>query len=179
MTLPAFRYHPDPVASGSVVASNKECACCEEARGYIYAGPVYGEDELDDALCPWCIANGRAYEHLDATFVDDEALGEDVPENVRLEIVTRTPGFATWQSEHWPVCCSEPAAFVTPAGYSEIHQRFPQMEGSLLSHIIYEWGISGRAALKTLESLDVDRGPTAYVFQCHHCQGRLFHLDRP
>jgi uncharacterized protein len=41
MDLPVFRYHPDPIASGSIVASGAQCACCGARRGFIYTGPVY------------------------------------------------------------------------------------------------------------------------------------------
>jgi uncharacterized protein CbrC (UPF0167 family) len=50
--LPRFTYHPDPEASGSVVASTKPCVCCQRIRGWIYAGPVFSEQDLDDAVCP-------------------------------------------------------------------------------------------------------------------------------
>ncbi|WP_274521918.1 CbrC family protein [Burkholderia pyrrocinia] len=37
-SLPAFRYHPDPLATGSVIRSDARCVCCGDARGYVYAG---------------------------------------------------------------------------------------------------------------------------------------------
>jgi uncharacterized protein CbrC (UPF0167 family) len=36
--LPAFRYHPDPVATGSVARSGEACDVCGEERGYLYEG---------------------------------------------------------------------------------------------------------------------------------------------
>ncbi len=33
MSLPTFKYHPDPLATGSVIESNVECVCCGQARG--------------------------------------------------------------------------------------------------------------------------------------------------
>jgi hypothetical protein len=33
-----FRYHPDPLATGMIVASGEGCVVCEQARGYLYAG---------------------------------------------------------------------------------------------------------------------------------------------
>lgn len=39
MTLPKFKYHPDPVATGHLVESDTACACCGQVRGYIYTGP--------------------------------------------------------------------------------------------------------------------------------------------
>ena len=38
MDLPVFRYHPDPIASGSIVASDAQRACCSARRGFIYTG---------------------------------------------------------------------------------------------------------------------------------------------
>ncbi|MGW8685485.1 CbrC family protein [Streptomyces sp. NPDC055817] len=31
--LPAFRYHPDPLASGSIRESTEACACCKPQHG--------------------------------------------------------------------------------------------------------------------------------------------------
>lgn len=178
MTVPAFRYHPDPVASGSCRASTGTCCCCGQARGYVYTGPVYSEDDLDGALCPWCIADGSAHDTYDATFVDEEAFPDSAPESAVREIVERTPGFATWQSERWPCCCGDAAAFLMPAGSAELRSH-SGLEGFALNHILYELGISGTAALRLVDSLHRDRGPTAYVFQCLACSQYLFHIDRP
>ena len=178
MTLPAFRYHPDPIGSGSFVESDQACRCCGERRGYLYAGPVYSEEDLDDTLCPWCIADGSAHEKFDATFVDSEAFAEDAPAAAVDEIVERTPGFNSFQSERWPSCCGDPGAFLGPAGIENL-RRQSGWEGAALSHIIYGMGISGGAAKRLLESLRRDTGPTAYVFQCLHCLQPLFHIDQP
>jgi uncharacterized protein CbrC (UPF0167 family) len=63
--LPTFKYHPDPIRSGSIIASENICRCCTRARGYIYAGPTYSEkDDLDAAICPWRIGDGSAHEKL-------------------------------------------------------------------------------------------------------------------
>ena len=62
--LPAFRYHPDPLVSGSVVESAGEVQMLQAGTEFIYTGPVYAEKDLDEALCPWCIANGVAAENL-------------------------------------------------------------------------------------------------------------------
>ena len=51
--LPAFRYHPDPLRTGSVVAADTECVCCGESRGYVYAiAPIAEEDIEPETLCP-------------------------------------------------------------------------------------------------------------------------------
>jgi len=179
MTLPAFRYHPDPIQSGSIVASPEPCQCCGESRGYIYTGPAYSEESLTDRLCAWCIADGSAHEKFDATFVDTEAFPDGTPESAVEEISQRTPGYSSWQSDHWPLCCGDATAFLMPAGIREIRERYRQWEGNLLSYIIYERQISGGAATRLLASLDRDAGPTAYLFRCLRCEQPHFHIDGP
>ena len=179
MTLPSFRYHPDPIRSGSIVESGEKCRCCRECRGHIYAGPVYSEEDLDGVICPWCIADGSAQKIFDASFVDIEAFSDDTPESTMDEISRRTPGYNAWQSEQWPNCCGDATAFLTPAGIAEIREHYRELEGSLLSHIIYEMRISGGAATRMLGSLNRDAGPTAYVFRCLHCERHHFHIDQP
>src|SRR5690348_11863238 len=80
MDLPAFRYHPDPIASGSVVESEQRCDCCHARRGFIYQSSVYNPRPIGDpkpALCPWCIADGSAHNKFDARFNDTDNLTED------------------------------------------------------------------------------------------------------
>src|SRR5215475_3171681 len=113
-SLPKFRYHPDPVATGSIVLSEKTCSCCVERRGYIYVGPVYSEQDVEDELCPWCIADGSAAEEYEATFVDPDGIGnygewDEVEEHVIEEVSQRTPGFSGWQQERWWTHCNEAA----------------------------------------------------------------------
>jgi uncharacterized protein CbrC (UPF0167 family) len=97
MDLPVFTYHPDPLASGSVAASDTPCTCCKARRGFIYTGPAYCEAELDDAICPWCIADGAAHKAFDASFTDPAGFPDGVPPDVVDEIAYRTPGFNSWQ----------------------------------------------------------------------------------
>ncbi|MFC8220626.1 CbrC family protein [Streptomyces sp. NPDC057362] len=53
--LPGFPYHPDPLATGTVVASNTTCFSCGRARGFIYTGPVYAVEDF-----PTCCAHGAS-----------------------------------------------------------------------------------------------------------------------
>ncbi|MEP6537696.1 MAG: CbrC family protein [Bryobacteraceae bacterium] len=138
MTLPAFRYHPDPIASGSIIPSDVECRACGLKRGYICTAPVYAEEDLEDALCPWCIADGSANRKFAATFVDSEAFPDGIPDDAVQEISERTPGFNSWQGGHWPVCCRDAAAFVTPAGIAEIRRDYYEVEGQLMTLIVQE-----------------------------------------
>jgi len=177
MNLPAFKYHRSPIQSGSVEESDKQCQCCGKVRGYIYAGPAYSEQDLDESICPWCIADGTAHSKFDATFIDEAVLPADLSESVIEELASRTPGFSSWQSEQWFSCCNDAMTFLEPAGIREIRERYRELEFAVLGNIIYDLHISGGAATRMLESLHKNSGPTAYIFQCSHCGSYRTYVD--
>lgn len=178
MSLPSFPYHPDPLLSGSIVASDSKCVCCEQARGYIYTGPVFSEEDgLDDALCPWCIADGQAHKKFDAVFVDDEGIDGEISETAAEELTTRTPGFNSWQQEQWMVCCDDAMAFVEPFGAAEVNGKYIRRQGDVMTYIVHTMGISGGAATRLMNSLNREKGPTAYLFQCRHCDTQKVYID--
>ena len=171
MKLPEFKYHPDPIATGSVVASDSDCARCGLSRGYIYRGPVYSTEELDDALCPWCIADGSAHATYDASFTDEGGVGDygswdAVPDAVVDEVAHRTPGFSGWQQERWWTHCGDAAAFIGRAGRDELNAHGPQA----IRAIQESTGLAdGREWERFFAALDKDGSPTAYLFRCTHC----------
>lgn len=89
--LPEFRYHPDPIRTGSVIASDDDCECCEGPRGLAYVGPVYAEDDIE-TICPWRIADGRAAAEFDAEFTSVDQAHPGIPGEVLDEVLRRTPG---------------------------------------------------------------------------------------
>jgi uncharacterized protein CbrC (UPF0167 family) len=172
-SLPTFRYHPDPLGTGSIVASPKACRCCGQRRGYIYVGPVYADEELDEALCPWCIGDGSAAREFDAQFTDPEGVGgygswDAVPPEVVDEVARRTPSFTGWQQERWWTHCSDAAAFLGRAGRRELEGTWAEAVPALMA----DAGLEGEEWKEYKASLDSEGSPTAYVFRCRHC-GRL------
>jgi len=120
-TLPSFQYHPDPLATGAIEASDVECACCRRHRGFIYGGPVYGEHDLHDLLCPWCIADGSAARQFDACFADDHPLHKaKLAQHIIEEVSLRTPAFHSWQQEQWYAHCNDACAFHGDASIEEV-----------------------------------------------------------
>ena len=173
MDLPRFKYHPDPLATGSIKPSSGTCVCCGQARGYEYDGPSFGEDELDGPLCPWCIADGSAHAKLGLDFTDADGIGnygdwDEVPEEVIEEITYRTPGFAGWQQERWWTCCGDGAAFLGRAGADELSGKWK----SAVPSILEDAQMDPDDGEEYLESLSKEGSPTAYVFKCLHC-GKL------
>jgi uncharacterized protein CbrC (UPF0167 family) len=160
--LPVFRYHPDPLATGSVVPSEAPCDCCGQRRGFVYDGPVYAVAD-PEALCPWCLADGSAAERYEAQFTETEGR---VPMEVRLEVDRRTPGFRGWQQERWLTHCGDAAAFLGRAGAADV-RRHPDA----LADLVAEFGEEFCAAL------DADGQPTAYLFACLHCDRHLAYAD--
>src|SRR4030042_2296179 len=131
MTLPSFKYHPDPIGTGNIVQSDVKCCCCGTARGYIYTGPVYAVKEYSRRICPWCIADGTAHKKLDAGFTDEDGIGgggmwDIVPEEVIAEVAYRTPGFSGWQQEQWWTHCQDAGQFLGRAGRKELIEFGPE-----------------------------------------------------
>jgi uncharacterized protein CbrC (UPF0167 family) len=178
MDLPRFKYHPDPMATGSIGPSDAACICCGQSRGFIYFGPAYAIEELEECLCPWCIADGSAHDKFNAEFTDAAGVGGYVdpspvsPAAVE-EVAFRTPGFTGWQQEHWLVCCGDAAAFVGRAGREEIERQWPDAIPSIQE----ESGIEGEDWPEYFRALDKDGSPCAYVFQCLHCGRHLGYSD--
>lgn len=177
MNLPDFKYHPDPIATGSIEQSDEVCECCGKERGYIYTGPIFAEDEIS-AVCPWCIADGSAHEKFDAEFTDSGGVvaydeETEVPDSVLEEVSYRTPGFTGWQQEHWVACCGDAAAFVGTAGHEDLTKKWPDA----IPSIQQECGMEDSEWESYFEELDKDGSPTAYVFKCLHCGKHLGYSD--
>ncbi len=172
--LPGSRYHPDPIATGSVEPSDVSCAACGMARGHVYTGPTHSERELDRRICPWCIADGRAHRVLGVTFVDERGIGGysgrwgRVPAAVVRELVERTPGFLGWQEEQWFTCCGDAAAFVGRAGKRELEAAGAEA----IALVREDLDLDEQTWERYFDELDADGSPTAYLFSCLHC-GRL------
>jgi uncharacterized protein CbrC (UPF0167 family) len=170
MEPPEFKYHPDPIATGSIVASTEPCVCCGRARGLLYTGPTYGPNELDGGICPWCIKSGDAHARLEVEFTDAAGVGGYVlpnttPPGVVDEVAHRTPGFSGWQQERWLTCCQDAMAFLGCAGHAELVEAWP----GAVAAVMKDCGLDGDEWESFFKALDVDDGPTAYVFRCLHC----------
>lgn len=171
--LPKFKYHPDPIKTKSIQRSENICESCGKKSGYIYMGPVFSEEELDECICPWCIADGSAHQKFDAQFTDFNGVGnygswEKVPKNVKEEVSYRTPGFNGWQQERWWTHCDDAALFLDRAGKNEI-KEYGQ---NLIDELRKEAKMTEKQWGDHFEHMDKEGSPTAYVFKCREC-GKL------
>ena len=67
--LPAFKYHMDPIKSGSIIKGSFTCPVCKKDRTYAYVGPFFSIEDVEN-ICPWCIADGSAAKKYDGEFQD-------------------------------------------------------------------------------------------------------------
>lgn len=173
--LPPFRYHPDPVGTGSVEPSPAACAVCGRERGFTYTGPVYAAGSPRGKICPWCIADGSAAERFGACFTDAQGAPGDVPMRALDEITRRTPGFSAWQQDHWLYHCGDGCAFLGAAGRREL-DPYPDA----IEMLLQETGQSGWTAEDSqayVNRLTASGQPTAYLFRCLHCGTHLAFSD--
>ena len=161
-----FRYHPDPLASGSVTASDAECESCGRTRGYAYTGPTYAVDKVE-TLCPWCIADGSAAATFEASFTDVYGAPDDIPEEVLVEVAQRTPGFSGWQQERWLYHCGDATAYVGRIGWAEA-EAVPGVAEMLTAD---GWAEAAH------RHLSVDGDLVGYLFRCLHCGTELVYAD--
>ncbi|MFI0446814.1 CbrC family protein [Actinomadura sp. 6N118] len=183
MSEPIFRYHPDPLATGSAVRSDHVCSVCGMHRETRYRGPVYGNQP--DSLCLYCIHSGEASHALGtsvggdfdmlAMFSDAVSVPDDVPLSVVDEITRRTPGFTGWQQESWLYHCGDGAAFLGPVGYREL-EAYPDVL-DLLREDHQQYGWTPPETERFLLRLSRTGEPTAYLFRCLHCGTNLASWD--
>ena len=166
MTDPVtFRYHPDPVATGSFEPASGPCPYCGVARGYVYTGPVYAIEEPDPP-CPVCVADGSFAARFEAEFTDPDPLS-DLADEIVDEVTRRTPGYAGWQQEQWKTHCDDAAAFLGPVGYQELLAHPEQLA----------WLRDDMGGDDAVRRLSKDGSPTAYLFRCLHCSVELVDWD--
>ena len=170
--LPQFRYHPDPVATGAIEASDLTCECCERERCYIYNGAVYGMSDLEN-ICPWCIADGSAAA-LGLSFV-----AVDFPNRYGMsaqavdELAHRTPGYRSWQPNDWCGHCEDACAVMGPASAEDVKQATPDTQSLFMRR--YKWD------QRDWDELAADFEPgansTLFKFVCLHCSQVMFSKD--
>jgi uncharacterized protein CbrC (UPF0167 family) len=172
--LPSFQYHPDPIATGSVKPSPTTCICCGQARGYIYVASVYCCESICKQLCPWCIADGSAAKRYDAMFCDDHFLIKaGLAADIIAEVTRRTPGYISWQGEHWLSCCDDACEFHGDVSREELRG----LSGSALDRFISGTGWTATEVAACAEHYQPGGSPAIYKFVCRHCKQPLYGYD--
>ncbi|MDG4780720.1 CbrC family protein [Micromonospora sp. WMMD961] len=145
---------------------------------------MYGRQP--ESLCMHCIRSGEAAtalgtiapamdEGMNAQFSDAVDVPDDVPVHIVEEVTQRTPGFYGWQQSSWLYHCGDAAAFLGPAGYSDL-TTYPDAL-AMVRDSCYQLGWSQQETEAFLPQLDRASEPTAYLFRCLHCGAHLASWD--
>jgi uncharacterized protein len=174
--VPAFRYHPDPVATGALEPSSDVCQHCGIAWGYVYRGPIYSVHEPEPP-CPSCIADGSFADKFDALFTDPALPPlSGLPQDIVDHVTRRTPGFAGWQQERWLAHCGDAAAFLGPVGFKELATH-PSAMAQVKIELASASRWDDRRIEDYLRALSRDGSPTGYLFRCLHCGTEQAYTD--
>ena len=168
--LPFFKYHPDPLETGSFEeGEEKICPCCGNKSRVYYTSMPYCIDNVD-YLCPTCISNGDAARKFDAMFVSDAEWHGDNDKEKDDELFRRTPGYLSWQGEHWLSCCDDYCAYMGTVGTREL--KAMDIDDEVISE--YE----ERDEFADVEEYLVKDGPMCgYLFKCLHCGKYHLYVD--
>lgn len=177
-----FRYHPDPVGTGSAVQSEEACSVCAEPAQFRYNGPIYGNPA--EVVCLACVQTGRASVTLGAA-PDHPAVFTDITydgswTNVSAEaideILHRTPGFAGWQQERWLAHCDDGCVFIGVVGIAGLRAAGNDAVQAIVDEAT-SFGWPPDQIANYLAALDVDGHATAYLFRCRHCAQHRAYSD--
>ena len=173
MDLPKFKYHQNPILTGSIKESSNVCECCNEHKGYIYTSTMYSEIDVD-SICPWCIASGLAAEKFDGRFSDDlPLLAAGVDKAVVKEVCERTPGYNSWQQEEWQAHCGTACEF---HGDTE-KEELAALSGDELEIFLKVNDIDKSLWLQILDGYQKGGSPAIYKFVCPECSNKIYQMD--
>ena len=160
--LPFFKYHPDPLETGSFEeGEEKICPCCGNKSKVYYSSFPYCSENVE-YICPTCISNGEAARKFDANFVQNAEWHGENDEEKDDELFHRTPGYMSWQGEHWLSCCDDYCAYMGTVGTRELKAM------DIADEVIEEY--VKRGAFEDIGEYLVKDGPMCgYLFKCLHC----------
>jgi len=172
--LPSFKYFNDPLNHRVIKESKITCLVCDKNNGYIVDCSVYPDpnDEYSGNICPWCIADGMAHLKLSITFnlISNIEAVPILPESTEV-LITKTPGFPTWNYKHWLCHCSDCMVFMGDASREDINQReFLEKIFDIPKGIRDVWP-------RIVENYKPGGSPTFLKFKCLHCNEFRYYAD--
>lgn len=156
--LPVFKYHPNLYQNEQVIFGKNICQCCgREVDAYIEN--MYTVEDID-CICLDCVVSGQAAKKFHGTLVQDAEPVSDPAK--REELFCRTPGYISWQGEHWLACCDDYCAYLGDVGTKELEEMgiADQVFAEYDARDEYE---SARLYLEKCGSM------AGYLFRCLHC----------
>lgn len=170
--MPNFKYNSDPVGNNIIVKKKSTCEVCNQEVSYIYEGPFYSKEDIED-ICPWCIANGDAAKKYNCEFQDPVSC-EPVEDSTCLdELIHRTPGYVSWQQGYWLSHCGDFCTFIGYVGWNEIKGISKKLHSDI-SRIKAEFNLTQ----EEFENYLVNEGNMqGYLFKCLKCESLRLYVD--
>ncbi|MEC1586221.1 CbrC family protein [Bacillus spizizenii] len=106
MSLPTFKYNPNPVALNVISKEKTICPVCKQEHESVNEGPFLSIDDVE-GICPWCISDGSAAKLYDGEFQDPSRCDQVENETFIDELIHRTPGYFRWQQEYLLSHCGD------------------------------------------------------------------------
>ncbi|MGE6629738.1 CbrC family protein [Bacillus sp. NPDC077027] len=172
MSLPVFKYNPDPIALNVLKKEKTNCPVCQQEREYTYHGPFYSIEDVE-GLCPWCIADGSAAKKYNGEFQDAASCDQVDHDESMNELIYRTPGYIGWQQEHWLSHCGDFCAIVQYVGWQEISHLEEELTEDI-SNICHDYNMSKHDLQHWLKNNGDFQG---YLFKCVHCGKHRLYVD--
>ena len=164
--LPVFKYHPNLYNLGIVEFKKGICNCCGKET-YAYIQKMYTTEDID-CICMECVSSGKAAEKFDGEFIQD---AEKVSDKSKVEeLYRRTPGYISWQGEHWLACCDDYCEYLGTVGTKELDEM------GISDEVFKE--LEDEFSLDDLRnSLRKDGTECGYLFRCLHCGKHRIWID--
>lgn len=172
-SLPFFKYHPDPLATGMIEKKEIVCECCEKPSAYAYAQGLYSIRRVE-FICPWCIADGSAAQKFEGEFVDAHPLcAGHLEPSIIEEVSKRTPGYISWQGDVWQVHCNDACEF-----HGDAHKHdLEALTGESLQEFLTTYYMDEEFWDDLKESYKKGGDPAIYKFKCRHCAQLIYTMD--
>lgn len=166
-----FKYHVDPIKT-KVIKTDKvvTCECCAKETPIYYDGSFYAVDEVE-FLCPECISTGKASDKFKGEFQQSH---DEVSDKNKIDALCyRTPGYISWQGEHWLAHCDDFCAFVDYVGWKEIAEM--GLESEIEDDLTNESHRFDIAVIK--QNMKNDGDMQGYLFRCLICGKHRLYVD--
>lgn len=146
-----------------ILTKSGKCQCCGQKTDK-YIEHMYSTANIN-CLCLTCVASGKAALKFSGSFIQD---AEPVSDSAKTkELFERTPGYISWQGEHWLACCDDYCAYIGDVGTEELEEM------GIADEVFEEYNAreeyeDARFYLEKCGSM------AGYLFRCLHCQ--KYHL---
>jgi len=164
--LPRFKFHPNLYKLGIVEFQNGICDCCGKKTN-AYIQNMYTSEEIS-CICLNCVSSGEAASKFDGEFIQ---YAEKISDKEKMdELFKRTPGYISWQGEHWLACCDDYCEYLGTVGIAELDEM------GITEEVLKDYE-ERKMPNNMFTYLKKDGSPCGYLFRCLHCGKNRIWID--